>query len=144
MRFALAGALAVGAHGHPRATKDVDFLVGPEAFCVHPSGIVTIMPGVPIAVGNVAVDPMSIDPGEEFLIQAIEQAAISEGIPVLPAPALVYTKLKSPRKKDEADIVELVHSGLDVDEVRAYLAQHAPRFVPKFEALVERAEEEER
>ena len=29
---ALIGGLAVGVHGHPRAAKDVDFLVGPEAF----------------------------------------------------------------------------------------------------------------
>ena len=29
---ALIGGLAVGVHGHPRATKDVYFLVGPEAF----------------------------------------------------------------------------------------------------------------
>ncbi len=28
IRHALVGDLAVGAHGHPRATKDVDFLVG--------------------------------------------------------------------------------------------------------------------
>jgi hypothetical protein len=29
---ALIGGLAVGVYGHPRATKDVDFLVGTEAF----------------------------------------------------------------------------------------------------------------
>ena len=29
---ALVGGLAVGVHGHPRATRDVDFLVGTEAF----------------------------------------------------------------------------------------------------------------
>ena len=29
---ALIGGLAVGIHGHPRATKDADFLVGAEAF----------------------------------------------------------------------------------------------------------------
>ena len=28
----LIGGLAVGVHSHPRTTKDVDFLVGPEAF----------------------------------------------------------------------------------------------------------------
>ena len=34
---ALIGGLAVGVYGHPRATKDVDFLVGPEAFsCLEP------------------------------------------------------------------------------------------------------------
>jgi len=29
---ALVGGLAVGLHGHPRATKDVDFIVGTAAF----------------------------------------------------------------------------------------------------------------
>jgi len=29
---ALIGGLAVGLNGHPRATKDVDYMVGPEAF----------------------------------------------------------------------------------------------------------------
>ncbi len=30
VRHALVGGLVVGAHGYPRATKDVDFLVGDE------------------------------------------------------------------------------------------------------------------
>ena len=32
VRHVLIGGLAVGVHGHPRATKDGDFLVGDEAF----------------------------------------------------------------------------------------------------------------
>lgn len=31
IRHALVGGLAVGHHGHPRATKGVDFIVGDEA-----------------------------------------------------------------------------------------------------------------
>src|SRR5437588_10405444 len=63
---ALAGGLAVGAHGYPRTTEEVHFLVGDEAFVKHAGGIVTLK--VPlIAVGNVRVDFVSIDPsrGEE-------------------------------------------------------------------------------
>ena len=41
------GGLAVGANGFPRATKDVAFLVGDEAFERHPGGLVTFRPGVP-------------------------------------------------------------------------------------------------
>ena len=37
IRYALAGGLAVGAHGYVRATTDVDFLVGEEAFEHHGS-----------------------------------------------------------------------------------------------------------
>ena len=40
LKHALAGALAVGAHGYPRASKDVAFVVGEEAFTVHSGGIV--------------------------------------------------------------------------------------------------------
>jgi hypothetical protein len=32
IRYALAGGLAIGAHGSVRATTDVDFVVGEEAF----------------------------------------------------------------------------------------------------------------
>jgi hypothetical protein len=41
VRHVLVGGLAVGAHGFPRATKDVDFLVGDEAFERHAGGLVT-------------------------------------------------------------------------------------------------------
>ncbi len=36
VRHVLIGALAVGAWGYPRASKDVDFLVGDEAFDAKP------------------------------------------------------------------------------------------------------------
>src|SRR4051812_7295339 len=39
---ALAGGMAVGAHGSPRTTDDVDFLVGDEAFVIHSGGLVTL------------------------------------------------------------------------------------------------------
>jgi len=40
VRHAVAGGLAVGAHGYPRNTRDVDLLVGDEAFERH-EGMVT-------------------------------------------------------------------------------------------------------
>jgi predicted TIM-barrel fold metal-dependent hydrolase len=52
---ALVGGIAVGAHGAPRNTIDVDFLVGLEAF--ESSGVVLVhRSGVPVKVGGVAVD----------------------------------------------------------------------------------------
>src|SRR5438477_162072 len=36
---AVIGGLAVGANGYPRATKDVDFLVGDDAFVHHAEGL---------------------------------------------------------------------------------------------------------
>src|SRR5262245_26168845 len=57
---ALAGGLAGGAHGYPRTTDVIDFLVGDEAFVKHAGGVVTLK--VPlIAIGKVRVDFVSID-----------------------------------------------------------------------------------
>jgi hypothetical protein len=139
---ALAGALAVGAHGYPRASKDVDFVVGDEAFIFHDGGIVTVNPEVPIRVGQVAVDPISVGPDELHLTEALQRAPISEGIPILPVEALVYMKLKSPRRKDAADVVELVKAGVDTAKIADYLAHNAPSLSGKFSILISEAETE--
>lgn len=139
IRYALAGALAVGAHGYPRASKDVDFLVGDEAFIVHGGGIVTVHPDVPIRVGAVAVDPISVGPDELHLMEAVERAKHSRGIPILPVEALLYMKLKSPRAKDEADVVELLKAGIDPEGIERYIAHHAPDLTVRFAKAKERA-----
>src|SRR6185295_19926185 len=58
IRYALAGGLAVGAHGYVRATTDVDFLVGEEAF-EHQGSLVAFKPGVPIEVDGIRIDYLS-------------------------------------------------------------------------------------
>lgn len=138
---ALVGALAVGAYGYPRASKDVDFLVGNEAFNHHASGIITLKAGVPIEYKGVIIDPISIAPGSEHLQDAVDNPEESEGIPVAPPEALIYMKLMSPRRKDAADIVELISSGLDVDPIRAYLETNAPHLMERFESLLGEVEE---
>ncbi len=137
---ALVGALAVGAYGYPRASTDVDFLVGDEAFERHEGGIVTLKAGVPIEYKGVVIDPISISPGSEHLREAVEHPIVSEGIPVAPPEAVVFMKLMSPRRKDAVDIVELVASGLETEPMFAYLRRHAPPLVEKFETLVQEAE----
>ena len=139
---ALAGALAVGAHGYPRASKDVDFLVGEEAFTTHAGGIVTVNPDVPVRVGNVVVDPISAGPDEPHLTEAIHRALVSGGIRILFIEAFVYMKLKSPRRKDAADVVELVKAGIDTAKVEAYVARYAPALTEKFKILAAEAETE--
>jgi hypothetical protein len=74
VRHALAGGLAVGAHGHPRATRAVDFLVGEEAFEHHAGGIVTMKAGMPIEVAGVVVGFLSANPGEAHLSRALPAA----------------------------------------------------------------------
>jgi hypothetical protein len=133
------GGLAVGANGFPRATKDVVFLVGDEAFEHHPDGLVTLRPGVPFQVNRVAVDFIGAEASEGFLAAALEAEAGS----MIEGPPLVYMKLKSPRHKDRTDVIELVKAGLDVDRCRAHLSAHAPSFVGEFDDAVKRARAEE-
>lgn len=137
VRHLVVGGLAVGANGYPRATADVDFLVGDEAFEHHAAGIVTMR--VPVQVNGVAVDCLSIAADESHLLEALAAAPGS----FAPAPVLIYLKLKSPRFKDRADIVELVKAGIAVDETRQYLARYAPHFVESFNEAVLTARAEE-
>ncbi len=139
VRHLVVGGLAVGANGYPRATGDVDFLVGAEAFEDHPGGLVTLKPGVPFQVNGVAVDLLSPGAGESFLDDALG------GLPgcFAEAPLLVYLKLKSPRHKDRTDVIELVKAGIDVDACRAYLTANAQAYLAAFEEAVARAIAEE-
>ncbi|HWL87139.1 MAG TPA: hypothetical protein VNO21_15145 [Polyangiaceae bacterium] len=141
VRHALVGGLAVGAHGHPRATKDVDFLVGEEAFEHHEGGLVTMKYGMPIQVRGVLVDFLSIGEGEEHLAAGL--ALASDDVPVISAPALVYLKLKSPRSKDRVDLIEMVKAGLETAAVNVYLTTNAPGVLPKWESVVADARAEE-
>ncbi len=144
VRHAVAGGLAVGAHGYPRNTLDVDLLVGDEAFERHAGGLVTLKPGVPIQIDGVAVDLLSTSGGAAFLQESLAQPVEGE-VPVVAAGTLVYLKLKSPRLRDRADVVELVKAGLAVESVRPYLERHAPPLVARFdECLAQARAEEER
>jgi hypothetical protein len=139
IRHVVVGGLAVGACGFPRATRDIDFLVGDEAFQHHDGGLVTLRAGVPFQVRGVAVDFIAPGPGEDFLAAALD----AEPGSFIAASALVYMKLKSPRHKDRTDVIELVKGGLDVPACRAYLSAHAPGFVPDLDAAVAQARAEE-
>jgi hypothetical protein len=135
---ALAGGLAVGAHGYPRTTDDVDFLVGDEAFLKHAGGLVTLK--VPlIAIGNVRIDMVSIDPSTEETDQlrsAVEHPPESERIPIVPIAALVYMKLKASRQKDLADLVELLKRGkIDIAAIDLHLQKYAPAFVHRWQQV---------
>jgi hypothetical protein len=139
IRHVVVGGLAVGANGFPRATKDVDFLVGDEAFEKHSGGLVTLKAGVPFQVNGIAIDFLAAEAGEPFLAAALA----AEPGSMIDAPPLIYMKLKSPRHKDRTDVIELVKGGVDVDACRAYLQTHAPAFVPAFDDAVARARVEE-
>jgi hypothetical protein len=121
VRHALCGGIAVGAYGRPRATKDVDFLVGEEAFVKH-GLLVTMNPAVPTKVGTVPVDSVPLEPHLRALEPILDAPAESEGVPVVPPEALIAMKLVAGRLQDQADIASLLENGaVDPQECRAWL-----------------------
>jgi hypothetical protein len=137
IRHALCGGLAVGALGWPRATKDVDFYVGEEAFEHH--GLI-VTSRAPFQIGGIAVDSVHF-PDAPFLEAELPKAGT--GGAIVSAGALVYMKLRAGRMRDLTDVAELVKSGLDVDVVRAYLTEHAPQWIDSFDKVVTRSESED-
>ena len=139
VRHVVVGGLAVGANGYPRATKDVDFLVGAEAFHHHASGLVTMRPDVPFQVNSVAVDLLSPAADEAFL----EDSLAADPGTVMEAAPLVYLKLRSPRRKDQVDVIEMIKGGIDTKRCREYLAAHAPPLLEAFDECLAQAEAEQ-
>ena len=138
IRYALAGGLAVGAHGYVRATTGVDFLVGQEAF-EHHGVLVTFKAGVPIEVDGIRIDylsPVALGPQLE---EVLNHPPTSEGLAVVPIDVLVYMKLAARRRKDQVDVIELVKAGADLKRVRRYLDQYARDLMPLFDELVDEA-----
>jgi len=138
IRYALAGGLAVGAHGYIRTTADVDFLVGEEAFERH-GLLVTFKPGVPIEVDGIRIDYLSSYSLGSQMEEVLDNASISEGVAVVPIEVLIYMKLVARRRKDQVDVIELIKAGADLKRVRHYLEQYASDLVPFFEELLNEA-----
>jgi hypothetical protein len=143
VRHLVVGAIAVGVHGWPRATRDVDLLVAPEAWTVGSDGGLTARVKLPSEVMGVSVDYLPIDVAGDFLLEAFERPEDTEGVPIAPVEVVIMTKLLRMVMRDQADVVELVKAGLyDPARVTAYLEAHAPMLVSRFEALVGQAQEE--
>lgn len=138
IRHALAGGLAVGAHGYVRATADVDFLVGEEAF-EHHGLLVTFKQGVPIEVGGIRVDYLSPAGLGSQLEATLDQPVSSGGIPIVPIEVLIYMKLVAKRRKDQLDVLELIRMGADVKRVEGYLTQYAADLLPLWRELAAEA-----
>jgi hypothetical protein len=135
VRHVLVGGLAVGAYAEPRATKDVDFLVGQEAW---PTSGIIVSPifGLPFQVGKVAIDTL-LAPGEAPGIEeALARGIESEGIPVAPAEVVLLMKLIADRARDRYDVAAL----LDVvnhDVAREYVAKFGPDYIEALEAAIQ-------
>jgi hypothetical protein len=131
---ALIGGMAVGAYGHVRNTKDVDFLIGRPGF--RPGRIMTFLEGMPLRAAGVTIDLLPAE--EEFLIGALARAKLSEGLPVLQVEPLIAMKLIAWRPKDQSDILGLIEAGVDPTDVAAYLDRNGlPRLLERLTKLLE-------
>lgn len=143
VRHLTIGALAVGVHGWPRATSDVDLLVAPEAWNTAADGTQTARVSLVDNIGGVDVDYLPIDVAGDFLLASFAAPLVIEDVPIAPMEVVILTKLLRLAMRDQADVVELVKAGVvDVDVVRSYLDTNAPMLTSRFDALVAQAQRE--
>lgn len=107
------GGLAVGAWGHPRATKDIDFLVKDRQAFDGEGLIASFKPGVPISVDGVSIDYLTV---ESLKIKGSEP----EG-EVVSLEVLFLMKLRVKRAQDNADLIALIKNGADVPAIDEWL-----------------------
>lgn len=132
---ALVGGLAVGLNGFPRATKNVDYLVGSEAFektvpsLVHRS---ELKERIEMAVVDLLAVP------DAFPCLADQLAVVEVGeLHVIAPEALILMKLSANRPQDRADVARLLDAGIEERDVASYLAEHAPELLNRFAELVD-------
>jgi hypothetical protein len=143
VRHVVVGGFAVGVHGRVRATKDVDFLVGGEAF-MPSSTILSFREGIPLAAGNVPVDSIPIPAGHEATFERVLDDAAAhrldvDGIPILGVPHLVLMKLIARRRQDLADIVAMLAeaSTETIEHTRALIGSELASDVSLLDALIQ-------
>lgn len=131
---ALIGGLAVGLHAQPRATKDVDFLVGDEAFeRTEPLLVFRRELRELVRVGVVDLMPLPAGHAELSVHLALPSG---DEIPVIGAEGLILLKLLANRPQDRADVAALMDHGVSVGAVTTYLRRNAPQLVPLFAEIV--------
>lgn len=125
---ALVGGLAVGLHGHPRSTKDVDFLVGEEAFASS-APLVVYRDELKALVRVGEVDLMAVPQRYPNLR---EDLRLEEDLPVISLRSLILMKLDAFRARDQEDVRALLsQSPEQVSAVYDYLRRHAPLLISR-------------
>lgn len=142
---ALAGGLAVGAYGYPRATTDVDWLVGYEGFCVS-GKLVTMSEGIPYEYDGVLIKCRMTSADWErrhlLLAEAAAMTASPSALAIAPVEQIFRQKLKAGRARDTGDLVELLKRGVDAQAVRKYIRSAAPQLLVAFDKIQRIAEQE--
>jgi hypothetical protein len=142
VRHVLVGGLAVGLRGYPRLTKNVDFLVGDEAH-EHRGSVACYRPGIPVSYDGIGVNCRSLEPRERKALEEFLVVPPPGVVPVVPVEPLVAMKLLAGRHKDQADVVELVKSGVDAGSCRRFVEGFFPDLLSLLDRLVLQAEGEE-
>jgi hypothetical protein len=137
---ALIGGLAVGVHGHPRATKDVDFLVGTEAF-TSTSPLLVYREELRDLARLGVIDLLAVPPAYPALAAHLVPRNTGREVPVVPVEALILLKLHAHRPQDQADVVALLQAGANTARVTRYLRKVAPELVSRFAELVSGADD---
>lgn len=124
----LIGGLAVGLHGHPRTTKDVDFLVGEEAFAMVEPFLVyrdELKDLVHVGVTDIMGVP------DQYPSLA-DELRVEDDVPVISLRGLVLMKLDAFRPRDQEDVrVLLTRAPNELRAVRDYLQEHAPALLSR-------------
>lgn len=143
VRHAVLGAIAIGVYGWPRATKDVDVLLGDEAWHKDIGGGLTPLVDLPEKVLGIGIDYLPLDVAGPFLEAGVAAPFWTEGVPIAPPEVVVCTKLIRLAMRDGADIVEILKVGLiDRAAILAYLTEHTPMLVRRWNELCEQADRE--
>ena len=135
IRHALVGALGANAYrNRPRTTVDVDFLVGDEAFQQHAGGLVTMR--VPIVtLDGIDVDQIPLTDTLRVVEDGLNRAPVSDGVPIAPVDTIVIMKLLAGRRRDLADVEEIVASGADRKLLRTAVQTAAPQCAETLEQI---------
>ena len=141
VRHVLVGGLAVGVNGYPRSTRDIDFMVGDEAFEFH-GLIVEPKAGLPMKYSGITIDWVSLEPDERAGLEEFLVDAIPGEVPVMEIEPLVAMKLLAGRQKDNADIVELIKAGADINPITKFVEDRFPKKLTLLRNLIARAGEE--
>ncbi|HJN76281.1 MAG TPA: hypothetical protein QGF58_20295 [Myxococcota bacterium] len=125
----------MGLNGFPRATKDVDYMVGPEAFATTSPFLVyreELAGEVTMGVVDLLAVPEAYPGLAAFLVLPQE-----DRVPVLPVEALILMKLDANRPHDRADVSRLLRAGASVAAVTRFLRAQAPALLASFGEIVE-------
>ncbi len=131
---ALVGGLAVGLNGHPRATKDVDYLVGREAFEMT-APVLVYRDELKDRVVMGVIDLLAVPDDYPSLVEELAVVEVGE-VHVISVEGLILMKLAANRTQDRDDVERLIAAGADEGRLAAYIAENAPQLLSRFSEIV--------